>query len=426
MKKDLRTQHGFTLVELMISMVLGLLIILALITMLINVNRNNSELSSNNRLIENGRIALQLMATDVSHAGYWGGHVPQFDDLTGSTTVAPADVPTTYTSPGGTVVPAVPDPCVWSTMAADADPVVLATYKTNLVGIAVQGTDIPAGMPATPQCTTVITNPQPSTDVLVVRNVEPCLVGSGTEDCSDTRAHASPHLYFQPSRCGTDASRFVLDTAGFNLRAGNCTDAAPIRRFSSSLYYIRDYAATLGDGIPTLVRARFGVNGTTTGGNPPQFLAAQALVEGVESFRVEYGIDNVSDTGAVVDLAALGATPCWWSASVDLSTTPCPATANVLNTPMNRGNGLPDTYVRCTQAAPCTADQLVNATVVKLYVLVRAEKKTPGHVDTKQYCLASSCSLAADYMGPFNDGYKRHLFTQTIRLNNIASRRETP
>lgn len=406
MKKPLHSQRGFTLVELMISMVLGLLIVLALITMLINVNRNNSELSSNNRLIENGRFALQLLATDVSHAGYWGGHVPEFDDLTRST--AAADLPT-----------AVPDPCAaFSTWDA--------AQKYNLIGIAVQGTDIPSPVPSptTPFCSSVVTNPQPSTDVLVVRNVEPCLVGSSTEDCSDTRASANPHVYFQPSRCSTDASTFVLNTSTFSLNAGNCTDAAPIRRFSSSIYYVRNYASAAGDGIPTLVRARFGVNGTT---GAPEFLAAQALVEGVEGFRVAYGVDSASDTGAVVSLAALGAAPCWWSATADLSTTPCPTTANLLDTPMNRGNGLPDSYITCSQATACTADQLVNVTAVKLYVLVRAEKKTPGHTDTKQYCLAGACSTAlANYMGPFNDGYKRHLFTQTIRLTNVASRRETP
>ena len=61
-------QPGFTLVELMISMVIGLFIVLALLTLLINVNRNNSELTKTNRVIENGRFALQLLETDVSHA----------------------------------------------------------------------------------------------------------------------------------------------------------------------------------------------------------------------------------------------------------------------------------------------------------------------------------------------------------------------
>ncbi len=399
MRKTIRAQQGFTLVELMISLVLGLLIILALLTMLININRNNSELTGVNRLIENGRFSLQLLETDVSHAGYWGGHVPAFDDLTGSTTTAPVDVPT-----------AVPDPCLTFSSVNWTD-----EYKNNLVGIAVQGTDIPATVPSptTPFCSGIVTNPQPSTDVLVVRHLEPCLPGSGTDDCSDTRATASPHLYLQTSQCDSDASAYVLNTSTFTLKAGDCTTDAPVRRFSSSIYYVRNYANSAGDNLPTLMRARFGVSNTAVAGNPPEYLPAQALVEGVEGFRVEYGLDNKSDTGAAIDLAALSAPIDW-------------ASASVLNTPTNRGNGLPDAYVRCSQAAPCTADQLVNVTAVKLYVLVRAEKTSPGHTDGKKYCLASVCTDPADYMGPFNDGYKRHLFTQTIRLTNVATRRETP
>ena len=45
---------------------------------LINISRNNSELSKTNRVIENGRFALQLLAADVAHAGFWGGYLPAF------------------------------------------------------------------------------------------------------------------------------------------------------------------------------------------------------------------------------------------------------------------------------------------------------------------------------------------------------------
>ena len=408
MSKPVRMQRGFTLVELMISLTLGLFIILALVTMLINVNRNNSELTKANRLIENGRISLQLLTSDVSHAGYWAGHVPEYDNLAGSTSTAPSDVPT-----------AVPDPCLAFSAINWTD-----DHKKNLVGVAVQGTDIPDPVPSptAPFCSSVITNPQPSTDVLVVRHVEPCLVGSGTDDCADTRAKPSPHLYFQSSRCSADATAFALNTSTFTLMAGDCDPLAtppvgtpaPIRRFSSTIYFVRNYANSVGDGIPTLVRARFGVNGTDTAGNAPEFLSAQALVEGVEGFRVEYGVDNISDTGATIGLTELGS-------AIDWGLNPI-----ILNTPSNRGNGFPDSYIRCSQATPCTAAQLVNVTAVKLYVLVRAEKTSPGHSDGKKYCLASSCSGSADYMGPFSDGYKRHLFTQTVRLTNVATRRETP
>jgi type IV pilus assembly protein PilW len=181
----------------------------------------------------------------------------------------------------------------------------------------------------------------------------------------------------------------------------DCATPAPAYKYVESLYYVRNHAVTTGDGIPTLMRSQF------TGG---AHQAADAMIEGIEGFRVELGIDNVSDAGTPVNFAA---GPGW----LDVTD---------LKTPANRGDGIPDGYVHCTIASPCTANQLMNAVAVKLYVLVRSESRTAGYTDTKSYCLASSCATAADRAGPFNDGYKRHLFTQTMRLVNVSARRETP
>lgn len=381
-------QNGFTLVELMVALAMGLLIVLALITMLVNVNRNNSEMSKSNRVIENGRFALQLLQTDISHAGYWGGYVPQFDSLI--STAAPADVPT-----------AVPDPCLayasWN-----------AAHKTNLLGVAVQGYEIPTVVPSPTLsvCASRVTNPKASTDVLVIRHVESCVPGVG--DCA---VQTVGDLHLQVARCGitTPNPGYVLESnaAFLILQNRNCTTTAEVRRFVSNLYYIRDYAVTAGDGIPTLMRSQFGqVAGVL------QHKAADALIEGVEGFRVEYGVDNISDSGAAVDFT----TAINW-----LTTT----------SPSNRGDGIPDgNYVRCTTALPCDVPTLMSAVAVKVYVLIRSENTTPGYTDSKVYCLSSSGCPAGEMpsrsLGPFNDGFKRHLFTQTVRLTNISARRETP
>lgn len=376
---------GFTLVELMVSMAIGLLIVLALITLLININRNNSEMTKTNRVIENGRFALQLLEANISHAGFWGGFVPTFDDLT--TTSAPTDVPT-----------GVPDPCEnWANLAADSNPAVLATYKRNLIGIPVQGYEIPLTVPSPTLsvCATRVVSPKANTDVLVVRHAEN-IVTVGTPTDGD--------LYFQVNRCGdaVPSPAYVMDTntGAFTLQNRNCSTTAELRKFMSSLYYIRDYAVTAGDGVPTLMRSQFGPSGGTVGHQ-----SAQPMIEGVEGFRVEFGIDNVSDSGAAVNFA----NPIAW------------ANSSSLTSPTNRGDGIPDgPFVRCTTTIPCTAAQLMNATAVKLYVLIRSETSTPGYTDTKTY------EMGGTSLGPFGDGFKRHLFTQTIRLVNPSSRRETP
>jgi type IV pilus assembly protein PilW len=374
-------------------MVIGLLIVLSLITLLINVNRNSNEMTKTNRVIENGRFALQLLQANISHAGYWGGFVPAFDNLT--TTGIPSDVPTS-----------VPDPCLaFSTPWSAQD-------KSNLIGIAVQGYEIPAVVPSPTLsvCASRVTNPKANTDVLVVRHVEPCTSGAAAGDCA---AREEDALYLQVARCGevVPAPAYVFNpyalatvAADFPLRnrGSDCATAsfAELRKFVSNLYYVRDYAVTPGDGIPTLMRSQFDLSGGV-----PAHQAPQALIEGIEGFRVEYGVDNVSDSGAAVNFAvAIN-----W------------ADPSNLTSPTNRGNGIPDgNYVRCTTAVPCTVAQLMNTVAVKLYVLVRSENVSAGYIDTKTYDMGSTT------LGPFNDGFKRHVFTQTVRLTNVSSRRETP
>jgi type IV pilus assembly protein PilW len=402
MKRTLRLQGGFTLIELMVGMVLGMVIVIALITLLVNVNRSNTELAKSNRLIENGRLAMQLITSDIQHAGFLGGFVPNFDDLTNST------APVIASTVGGHVPTTIPDPCV----AYDA--VTWGSeHKANLVGIAVAGYPIPSGSsPSSPVCTSIVTSPKASTDVLVVRHAEPCeATVAGSAECNDDTAETNPNVYFPPSRCTTDSttygtSTYVLATGSLSLRKRDCATVASKYRFASTLYYVRTYASTTGDGIPTLMRSQFKASGT----DAPQHRAAEALIEGVEAMVVEFGLDNTSDSGAAVNLLSAVA----WASSTSYTS------------PTNRGDGNPDSYVRCTSASSNPCDDgtdppaIVNAVAVKVHLLMRAEATTLGHTDSKTYTLGSTT------FGPYNDAYRRHVFSQTIRLTNVSGRRETP
>ena len=75
-------QRGFSLVELMVSMVIGLLILGAMTALFMNTSTGNREMARANGMIENGRLAIELLESDVVHAGYWGGYMPTFDDQT--------------------------------------------------------------------------------------------------------------------------------------------------------------------------------------------------------------------------------------------------------------------------------------------------------------------------------------------------------
>ncbi|MNN01205.1 hypothetical protein D3C81_1138160 [compost metagenome] len=325
-----------------------------------------------NALIENGRFAIQVVQADLMHAGFWNGYIPQFDDLTAID--IPSDVPD-----------GIPAPCAaFSTWTAQD--------KTNLLGIPVQAY---AGVPA--GCNAIVTDKKGSTDVLVVRHADTCVAGAA--NCA---GDTSGPVYFQASFCSSETgSNYVLDTTGFSLHQRDCVTNAEKRRYVSSLYYVRNYAVAPGDGVPTLMRSEFGSG--SAAGNQQQ--AAVPLIEGIEGFAVTLGVDDISDSGEPVD----------YSAAVNW------ADSATRTSPTNRGDGTPDgNFIRCSEAAPCTREQLMNAVVAKIDVLVRSRDATPGYTSGKTY------SLGGTTYGPFADNYKRHVFSTTVRLNNVSARRVTP
>jgi type IV pilus assembly protein PilW len=403
-----QSQRGLSLVELMVAVTLGLLITAAIITLFVNTSRTNREMAKTNAQIESGRFAIQLIQNNVVHAGFWGGYIPDFDDLTASTT--PVNFPT-----------AVPAPCA---AYASWD----AAYKTNLIGIPLQVYDgVPSG------CESIITNKRANTDVLLVRYAATCIPGA--DNCE---AETSGKLYFQPSRCESDANQFVLDTSGFTLRKRKCTTSgagsqdgyAEKRKYISYIYYVRNCSllnadGTCADSIPTLVRSEFDLSAGTLAHKTPE-----ALINGIEGFRVEVGIDTISDDGTNIVTGVKGANPANTALRYDAVIKW--ADDENLTSPVNRGDGLPDSYVRCA-ATGCTFTELMNAVTLKVYVLARAEDSTNGYSDTKTYSLGTAskmCSTTSTDSGcPLKvlpSDIKRHVFMTTIRLNNISGRRETP
>lgn len=371
---------GFTLIELLVAMVIGLMLIGGVVQLFVGISRNNADMASTNEQIENGRFVLQTIQNDVVHGGFWNGFVPEFDDLTAAS--APTDIPT-----------AIPAPCAaystWNT-----------AYKTGLLGIPVQVYDsVPSG------CTSLIADKKANTDLLIVRHADICAPGDANCE-ADTSSSASPKVYFQAQLCGdTAASAYVYvlahNTVGgppttvFNLKKRDCATAAEKRKYVSNIYYVRN--------DNTLMRVEFGGTSGFEWGTP------QELITGVEGFAVELGIDYLSDSGA--DITA--GSPAGYTQVISWSS------QSVKNSPTNRGDGAPDgAFIRC--GTGCTVGQLINTVAVKLHVLVRSSSTSLDYTDDKSYALANTT------LGPFNDHYKRHIYTTTVRLNNVSARRQTP
>src|SRR5450830_1796397 len=63
---------GFSLVELLVAMAIGLILMAGLALLFANSSQSGNEIEKSIRQIENGRYALELLNEDVSVAAYYG------------------------------------------------------------------------------------------------------------------------------------------------------------------------------------------------------------------------------------------------------------------------------------------------------------------------------------------------------------------
>jgi type IV pilus assembly protein PilW len=271
-----RRASGFSLPELMVAVVIGLLILAGMTTLFVGNSRTQARVERANRQIENGRYAIDLLSTDLRNAGFYG----EYD-------------PTELPDP-----PALPDPC-----AATLDALRAA------LPLHVQGYQAGASLPS------CLSDVKAGTDVLVVRHTRACAAGDPNCDASDA---AGPR--FQASLCagqteagsGNKADHYALDTvtANLNRHQRDCTSTpnsgtlAPIRRFLTHIYFVANNDRS-GDGIPTLKRAELRLVNGQLG------FTIVPLAEGVDNLQFEYGIDTNGD-GAVDQYVAAPTAVAGW------------------------------------------------------------------------------------------------------------------
>jgi type IV pilus assembly protein PilW len=284
-----RTAHGFTLIEILVALALGVLILLALTILFARNSGNQSELERNTRQLESARYSIDLLGEDVMHAGYFGEFDP--DPLI----VNPLDWTT-------------PDPCATAVNAQGWNtpdpPVPTSADPAERVQIPVPVQGIEAGT-----ALGCLGNRVAGTEALVVRHAEtgaPVTLAAGLNN----------NLYIQVARCGLDVSRIraaSVPSGTLNLRlppAAGASGCGPVndslRRLTQRTYYIascNDCGAS--DGIPTLKRVEM-INGA---------LRTMSVAEGVENLQVEHGLDTdgdgVPDTYVTTD-GVTGVAPNQW------------------------------------------------------------------------------------------------------------------
>lgn len=359
--------YGFSMVELMVALTIGTVILIGITTLFANSGSSREEMERSGQLIENGRFAIELLFEDLRHAGFYGHY--------SSLTTFPA---------------ALPDPCDLD--AADllsAMPLAIQGYaaanlttRPNLSATSCDNTNSTAG--DTALSLLVDNNLQPGSDVLVVRRAETTLF-TGTPTIGDAYLQASN----QTALIQFGAAGASVPTTTANGGANTLTlfggVASPTRKYHVHIYFVAPCAIGSGtngvcssgdDDIPTLKRLEL-----TASGGATRF-EIHPLVEGVEYFKLEYGVDNT------------------------------PGTASLFTGFI--GDGIPDSYT----AAPAGTAAWGSVVAVRSYLLIRNLESTRGHNDDKSYTLGATAVAAA------NDEFKRHVFSNETRLTNVAGRRE--
>lgn len=246
-----RNQHGVTLVELMIAMVIGL-ILMGAVASVYFASRDTyrtSEIVA--RMQENGRTALHLIASDLAMAGFMGNNTNP--ELIENAEGTPAPLP-----PLSGAAPATQD-------CADR-------WYIDTSALLLAGNNAAPVHEGTSFSSTCLLNKglQPGTDVIAVKRA-----ASGA--IPDSETGSSAHSAWTLLR--TDLVRGAFFIGGGTIPPG-MNAVTTNRRWLSHVYFIAPDATS---GIPELRRL-------TLGSGPN--LYNRELVPGVQDLQIQYGVDN--------------------------------------------------------------------------------------------------------------------------------------
>jgi type IV pilus assembly protein PilW len=273
--------RGFSLVELMVALAVGLMLLAGLVALFANSSRASQELDRSMRQLENGRHGMELLGEDLNMAGYYGELGVE-----------------------GAVLRAV-DPCASNVDKLGWKSPALAPPTPLEVPVPVTGLD-----PDEAAGLDCLNDHLSGTPALVVRRLD-------TERVTPAQAVAGA-VYLQTSRCATDpvAPLFWFGTvpatveadpgAPFALRDLQCAAVSAVQRYIVRIYYVAGCNLCGLDTVPTLKRVELPNGRLKTSENPgaEPVLEGWPLAEGVQDLAFDFGFDT--DGNGSVDVYRTG------------------------------------------------------------------------------------------------------------------------
>ena len=266
-----RRSGGFSLIELMIAVVLGLLVVAGLINLFVANRKSYQVQSGNNFLQEDLRIASDRIGWSLRMADFWGGNQ--------------ASSVVVGTAASGVVAANGNCNGAWATAVTSA---------TVAGGGGVFGYDGAAAFPFDAACIGGAANYVSGSDVLVLRFADPQVLSPGPAVVNVTPAESStivnnPKEIFVLSTPSIQAQLFPGSVVPTPPNSTLATYAYP---YEVDMYYLRPCSVAPATGVcvagadgglplPTLMRMHLLVDGTW---------ANDAVVDGIEQMKVEYGV----------------------------------------------------------------------------------------------------------------------------------------
>lgn len=363
-------ERGFSLVEFMIAITIGLFLVGGLVYLIAETSRARAEMERSSRQIENGRYALDRIAEDLRHAGFYS----EFFQL-------PMSGETGFPATTGAAAPC-------------------GTTKAQLeagLALGIQAYDGGASVPADLSGCLSASDYQPNTDILVVRRASTAVICPTGKICPSGAGTATPvtnQFYIQTTPpaykldLGTNIATFDLTQPAVNTTE---TRDVPLRPYIVRIYFVSKCNVPAsgttcngvsddgGTPIPTLKMLELG---------PGPAFQKLAVAEGIEHLQFDFGIDDPAFCGQ-------------------------PAAA---------ADGVANCIVMC-DGATCSTAAWSNLVSVQVNLVARNTEISPDYADDKTYSLGLKGYTAA-YTAATGNRYRRHAYSSFVRVKNISMRRE--
>ena len=317
---------GLTLIELMIAITLGMLVISAVFFVFLEVKQSSRQNENFGRMQENARFALRAISYELSHAGFFAGMLKGADVAIDDTATAADNIGTDCGASGD-------------------------TWITNL-STAIEYTASHSGSePTEHDCINDLVDGTATLAIRSVANTSLLTETAGLIEADHTyiRTNGNIGCLWFADAADSEPTNIACPTVGSDVEDWE---------FKSTIYYV----SNAGD-IPTLCR-KVVDQGNSVG------VTTECLVEGVERFHIDFGIDPDA-------------------------------------------NGRAESYTSATIDED-NVDEIVSA---RIYILVRSPDIDASYTNTKTYDLGSSS------YNPVDDQYYRRVFSTTVLLRNIVNLR---